>query len=525
MKKQRLMQILEGSKLGFWEWNVQSGDLLINDLWINILGYDLDEVKSDISSWVELVHHNDRNKLLKKINKLLKGESDLEFEEIEYRIQSKSGEWKWVSTRGKVIEKGDSGEVTVIAGTHSDITRRIKAEKQLKQINQELFALNTISQAMSRSNSLEDIASLLHSLFIETKAFPGGALYFNNIGETKIKRNMDWGLTKDILDFLPQLSVVSHYYEPQNDINLNAKIFQLINEIPSEINVEDYWKSCLAIPIISDQQMQGILFLFDTKYIEVNNHDQIFLKSIGQIIGVAYRKICLFEQVQDFSKQMQLLSQQLIYVQEQERKHLSRELHDQIGQLLTVLKINLQQINSQGYSEDNIEKSIDLVNNVLEDVKDLSFSLRPVLLDDLGLESALRWHLDKYAQHTGIHFNLNSNLGDIRFSSDLEISCYRIVQEAITNAIKHANPTKINIKIKYNNKHLKVLIQNDGQGFDVDLKLKEGVYQKSLGLIGMQERVALFGGELKIISSSLGDGTTVKVTFTVPPENKKRKGG
>lgn len=523
-KEERLNRILEGSKEGFWEWNIDTGELFLSPRWSEILGYELNEINTDISSWDKLLHPEDRDLVFDALKNNLKGQDD--FGEIEYRLLTKNDEWKWISTRGRVIERDENGRAIRLAGTHQDVSRRKNIENELKQGNQELLALNTISQAMNSAKSLKDMASLLHALFVETKAFQGGALFFRDINERDFKKNTDWGLSDDILNFLPQISLFSLYNDVIKDLSELNSIYEIIEEIPQKYTRRDKWQSCVSIPIISEQRMQGILFLFSRAEWKINRRDEIFLKSVGQIIGVAFTKVCLLDQVQGYSKQMQNLSQKLIQVQEEEKQSLARELHDQIGQMLTVVKINLQSVlREKVYSPDKIQTSIEFLDQALEDTRNLSLGLRPILLDDLGLESALRWHLDKQSQALGIKMLLNSNLGDMRFAPELEITCYRIIQESITNAVKHAKPKKIAVNIYFGEDELKFIIENDGKGFNVHSMLKDAIDRKSLGLIGMKERVALSEGELNIVSSDLEDGTVVQVSFKIPPGslNKRRK--
>ena len=215
-------------------------------------------------------------------------------------------------------------------------------------------------------------------------------------------------------------------------------------------------------------------------------------------------------------------SRQLIRAQEAERQSTARELHDQIGQVLTAIRINLETIrdaSSRAESSALIDEGVAIVDEAIQQVRGLSFDLRPSLLDDLGLTAALRWYADRYAQRTGIHTKTSiCPESRIRLPRELETACFRIVQEALTNVARHAQAKNVFIDVRTMNGDLSLSIKDDGIGFNSDF-LADGVPLNSLGLRGMEERAHGLGGKLEIKSAPC-EGTEVRVSF---PNGSGRK--
>jgi PAS domain S-box-containing protein len=213
---------------------------------------------------------------------------------------------------------------------------------------------------------------------------------------------------------------------------------------------------------------------------------------------------------------LRIYSQRLIQAQEAEREKIARELHDQIGQILTAVRINLQSIQRSYGSDENIprfDESIAIVDEALGRVRELSLELRPSLLDDLGLTAALRWYVDHFAQRTGIIAEvLNGSKEDGRLPRELETACFRIAQEALTNVARHAKASSVSVQLDHGREKMLLTIIDDGVGFDIDNLRKNMLAASALGLRGMEERALAAGGYIKI-DSGAGRGTRVRATF------------
>jgi PAS domain S-box-containing protein len=213
------------------------------------------------------------------------------------------------------------------------------------------------------------------------------------------------------------------------------------------------------------------------------------------------------------------LSRRLIEAQEAERRHIARELHDEIGQELTALKINLQAAHHPGGDTElasRLEDSMGIVERAIQQVRDMSLALRPSLLDDLGLVAALRWFVDHQAQRSGFEARLEAEPARISVSPDVEIGCYRVVQEALNNVARHAQAHNVRVEVALREGELRLLIQDDGVGFDVKAAREQASGGASMGLLSMTERARLLGGQLKV-ESLPGRGTEIRAVFPASP--------
>jgi signal transduction histidine kinase len=214
-------------------------------------------------------------------------------------------------------------------------------------------------------------------------------------------------------------------------------------------------------------------------------------------------------------EQAQALSRRLVEAQEAERRHIARELHDEVGQALTAVKINLQAIASlceTPAAGPRLKDSIAVVERALQQVRNISLDLRPSLLDDLGLVSALRWYVDNQTQRAGLQARFSVSPPDLRLTPNLETDCFRVAQEALTNVIRHAHATRVEVSLQGTGHGARLVIRDDGVGFNVAHTLAQAARGKSLGLVGLRERVALAGGRMEIVSAH-GSGTEVRAWF------------
>ncbi|MHB9013771.1 MAG: sensor histidine kinase, partial [Ignavibacteriaceae bacterium] len=223
----------------------------------------------------------------------------------------------------------------------------------------------------------------------------------------------------------------------------------------------------------------------------------------------------LFNKLLEAQNIMKNLSRQLIQVQEQERRNIARELHDEIGQTLTAIKIDILNaikfIRSLNALE-HLNDSIKMVEETLNNVREMSLKLRPSILDDLGLIPAVRWFLVRQSERTGINAKVITKPLTERIPSEIQITCYRIIQEAVTNIIKHSNAKNMTVEINILSNELYLIISDDGIGYDVHSARKMATSGSSIGVLGMQERAEAVGGWLDIFSSP-NKGTKIHAIF------------
>jgi signal transduction histidine kinase len=221
------------------------------------------------------------------------------------------------------------------------------------------------------------------------------------------------------------------------------------------------------------------------------------------------------EKLQATNTKLQLMSSRLVESQETERRHIARELHDEIGQTLTVAEMNLQAVMQSGCSVPvtrRLQESLQAVERVLEQVRDLSLNLRPSMLDDLGLDSALRWYTNRQAALAGLQAEFQTDPLDDRLDPVIETACFRVAQEALTNIVRHARARSVTLALRKQNGHLHLFVRDDGVGFDVEALRQQAVQGASLGLLSMEERATLVEGVLEV-KSTPGKGTEIHAWF------------
>jgi signal transduction histidine kinase len=222
------------------------------------------------------------------------------------------------------------------------------------------------------------------------------------------------------------------------------------------------------------------------------------------------------------SQRLQQLTRQLLTAQEVERRHLARELHDEIGQVLTAVRIRLQIVqHACGAAAVGSEESLNIVDRAIQQVRGMALDLRPSVLDDLGLSAALRWYLDGQAQRSGLTMQLIAPSAGPRPPTDLEIVCYRLTQEAVTNVLRHARARQVEVELLQDAEGLYLTIRDDGVGFDSAAAWQRTADGQCLGLLGMRERVELVGGQFSL-DSAPGQGTVVRASFPLSQAEEDR---
>lgn len=218
------------------------------------------------------------------------------------------------------------------------------------------------------------------------------------------------------------------------------------------------------------------------------------------------------------AEQLKALANKHLAIQEEERRLLSMELHDQVGQTLTALKLNLESLRRRVAemppAQSSLTQAMAIVDGLVDTTRDISRRLRPPMLDDLGLASAVRWHIDKLTTPDGVEVSLYEDLGDERLPAQIELACFRVLQEAVSNALRHARASAISVALRRQPGRLHLAVRDNGIGFDVESTWRNARSLASLGLLGMRERVAGLDGSFRV-KSSPGAGTEVGASFTL----------
>lgn len=226
-------------------------------------------------------------------------------------------------------------------------------------------------------------------------------------------------------------------------------------------------------------------------------------RELSTVLAMALYKHQAENNLRTSRRQLQALSRRVLEAQEQERRRVAIELHDELGQLLTAIKINLQL--SERFKDQappNLyEENIRIVEDALQQVHRLATGLRPSMLDDLGLVPALKWMAEQSAHRGGFEVSFHHEPTQTRLAPEIETACFRIAQEALTNITRHAKAKCVEINLRRHGVDLVLSVQDDGIGFDLSAMNERAQRGGNLGVLGMQERAELLDGHLGIVSS------------------------
>jgi two-component system sensor histidine kinase UhpB len=216
------------------------------------------------------------------------------------------------------------------------------------------------------------------------------------------------------------------------------------------------------------------------------------------------------------AEELRQMSRRLSEAQETERRAIARELHDEVGQSLTATRINLRDLEQEaegGPLAERLTAASSIISDLLSKVRQMSLDLHPSVLDDLGLVAALRWCVRTRTTGSKLEVVLDVPEELPRFDGMVEITLFRVFQEALSNVLKHAQARHLNVTVRYAEDRLQLTMQDDGVGFDAEVARRHALSGKSLGLLGMQERVRLAGGDIAL-KSTPGQGTELRVSLS-----------
>lgn len=305
---------------------------------------------------------------------------------------------------------------------------------------------------------------------------------------------------------------------PKEEIELQT-VFngEIVNQLEKEVG------EVFATQLSSDNEIQ-IEREKNRIWFELNYSPQ--LNTEGEVTGVQciahditkrrkleLQKEALLKTLEDQKAMLADLSAEVIHAQEEERKNISRDLHDEIGQALTAVTIDLQIIREIPITEEyvfteRVKECQILVSSIIGYVREFSMKLRPALLDELSLEAAMKSYLRDYGTRTGMEVSMVGSFNEKLVDDQVSIVLYRIFQEGLNNIAKHAQAKNVEVELGERNDRLFMQVADDGNGFDIDNLKSMGSGKGGLGIKGMRERIGLVGGQLKL-SSVPNKGTTI----------------
>lgn len=283
------------------------------------------------------------------------------------------------------------------------------------------------------------------------------------------------------------------------------------------------------VPLKTDDKLIGVMFL----YTDINpvwyNLSQEVLLSIGGLIADAIQKKMVEKELEDYrhrleslvdsrTKELSQLSHRIQNIREEEKTRISREVHDELGQSMTALKMDLFQLEKK-LPQDNIDlqestkSMMNLVDATIKSVQKIAMELRPPVLDTFGLCEAIAWQAEEYEKRFDLKFNLNCLKNDLDLDKSLMTALFRVFQESVTNVVRHAEASRVEISMSHHDDQLIMKIMDNGKG--IQEKDIEG--PGSLGLIGMRERLRHWNGQVQFTGVA-GKGTSVEIIIPLTKE-------
>ena len=476
---------------GSWEWTLATNVVTWSDELYRIYGLPIGEPIT-FESFIAQVHPEDRDRIVQHIRStLVRGGRFAHTERI-------------IRPDGSVRELDSMGEVTVDAngdpmgliGTCRDVTEERIRERQLQRSQQleagERRALEMLAAGSSLRDVLEVIARTLEAL-------EAGSIVSVVAADDTGTRIRTLAAPSLPLEFSRAIDGAA--IGPMAG-SCGTAMYRRERVIVTDIETDPLWsdyrhlarphglRACWSSPMVgSDGRMLGSFAVY---YLEPRAPDETSLDLISRashIAGIAIER----RQLDD---RLRALSERIEAIREDERTQIAREVHDELGQALTALKMDLawviRRMTTNGQIAEKLAEMVRACDAIIGTVRRISAELRPGILDDLGLAAAIEWQVEEFTKRTGIPCELRSTLGHPQLERDLATALFRIFQEALTNIARHASASRVRVALDLERGRLKLEVEDDGVG------VPENAGKTSLGLLGMRERARRLGGECDI---------------------------
>lgn len=423
------------------------------------------------------------------------------------------------------ISPSHPDEIGELARAMDDMRVRLRASYgELEQRTRELSSLLSVSQTLTSSLDLPGLNAALEDTLDKTleamKADCGGILLLDEKGETLRYRVYHGSSPEDALGVSARLGEdmagkVFRTGQPVfgGDISNDPRVANDPTLLP-----EEKPRAFACVPLRSNEKVIGAISVASRQADGFSARDIQFLEGVAAQVTIALENANLHQQVRHQDKIRGELLLEILSIQEDERRRIARELHDETSQSLASLVANLEAVAGMlPAAEDKVNarlrKAQSISISILDGIHKIINELRPTLLDDLGLVTAIRWLADSNLGSVGVKVRLDTVGKERRLPSEVEIALFRVVQEAISNIARHANAHNTALSLHFQKKAIQVSIQDDGKGFDVQEALSSKDRPRGLGLLGMKERIELVHGTLSI-RSRIGSGTLI--SFQIP---------
>ncbi len=512
-REKKYRRIFEGSHDMIFTSNQQGKVLDVNPAGVKLLGFQSKGELLGISSARQLYKKgSDRDKYLNVINE----RGYVKDYEVDFKRKDDAPIHVLISSRR--YENPATGDIEY-EGIIKDITRRKRTEEDLKQRNLELSILNSVAVALNHSSDLNHILRVTLRNVLKVLRLKRGAIFLIDREKKKAGLTVEQGLhlrASDDSDRIMFKDALLKKHLLEEEVQLTPKptfpSFQVGYRAKGSKAAP--WLSCFLITFKG--KGVGFFGLDIPSARTLSSHEVHLLGSLGNFLGEAIENTQLVEMNRLHRQELRRLTEKLFQSQEEERRRIARELHDEAGQSLTAVKLALDRLEEkcmakkEGLNEE-IGEIRRMISRTSSEIKRLSYRLHPTLLSDLGLEPALNLYFKEVANHSGLDIDFHMVGFDHRLDVDTETVFYRFSQEALTNTLKHANAENFRLSIIKSYPMIIFLAEDDGVGFDGKIR---GNDKRSLGLIGMRERASLLKGMFQV-RSTLGEGTRIRIEIPV----------
>ena len=562
-------------KIGNWRLNVQQNELIWSEENYRIFGVPEGTLLT-YETFLSIVHPDDRDYVDKKWKAGMAGEDY----DIEHRIVA-DGKVKWVREKA-FMDFDKQGVVIAGFGITQDITAGKKMENAIRQAHDELeirvqkrtaelkgvvealknemaerkqaeeklnatnALLSLFSRKTSRNDYLEAVVNLVHfwsgcrCIGIRILDDEGYIPYESYVGFSREFWESENRLSVEH-DQCACIRVVTGNPEPQDVAMMTPggsfhcdDTVAFIDRLSAEekmrfrgVCIQNRFLSLNVVPIRYGEKMLGTIHLADEERKKLSLPFIEFLESMSPLIGEAVNRFNLEDELRESESRLRFLSSQLLSAQEDERKRISIELHDDIAAKLAAIKFALEKKMLHMDKADNevnqssLKGIISMVLDTIVSTRRIMINLRPAMIDDLGILATLNWYCREFEQiFTTIHVEKRINIEEIEIPDHLKIVIFRIVQEGMNNVAKHSGANHVALTLEKINDILALSIEDNGWGFDVENKTLESETLQGFGMVNMEERARFSGGNFSI-KSLKGKGTFLKVTWPLKPMGMK----
>lgn len=422
------------------------------------------------------------------------------------------------------------GQSNGFQGTVIGIRDTSELHKSLQELQMHASRSETLLGIIAKFNSHLDLDSLLSSLLEETTSLVGAdisAAFLASEDEAVYRIVSTYSVNEAMRQYRGADFDINHeIFDQLEPVDELIFIIPNVQEVPllpyREFLVREDIRTIVIARLQRNRQVFGALAIANVGRVrEYSQIDLQFIKGLADQASIAIINARLFEHMQASRSRLQTLSKRLVDVQEAERRSLARELHDQVGQMLTGLNFSLEfgKRKADGELKSILEESQEMVSGLMKQIRDLSMRLLPAMLDDMGLLPTLTWMFDNYTRQTGIQVQFTHSGMERRFQTGLEMTTYRIIQESLTNVARYAHTNEVFVRLRLTEAVLRIQVKDLGVGFDTS-KLTPGA--STFGLTSMRERAFLAGGQLTI-KSAPDKGTEITASLPVEAFFERRK--